>query len=163
MNLRSDAIDDPNVGYSAAVLEADDSGSEQVPVESSDVVGQQHVALVTQEDGTQQQVMQSLLRSQNSERSINLLQMLPAVARWFPVTLNTLSRQVSISEADLQAMGGTITMVTQEGTTITIPAHELATQGAHSVTMVTADGTDEQVNEKSEKKWWIVSGSSWSV
>lgn len=37
-------------------------------------------------------------------------------------------------------------MVTQEGTTITIPAHELATQGAHSVTMVTADGTDEQVS-----------------
>ncbi|TNN00118.1 hypothetical protein fugu_011364 [Takifugu bimaculatus] len=103
----ADAIDDPNVGYSAAVLEADDSGSEQVPVDSSDLVGQQHVALVTQEDGTQQ--------------------------------------QVSISEADLQAMGGTITMVTQEGTTITIPAHELATQGAHSVTMVTADGTDEQV------------------
>uniref|UniRef100_A0A3B4YVK2 Zinc finger protein 143 n=1 Tax=Stegastes partitus TaxID=144197 RepID=A0A3B4YVK2_9TELE len=89
------------------LVEADDSGSEQVPVESSDMVGQQHVALVTQEDGTQQ--------------------------------------QVSISEADLQAMGGTITMVTQEGTTITIPAHELATQGAHSVTMVTTDGSDEQV------------------
>lgn len=42
-------------------------------------------------------------------------------------------------------MGGTITMVTQEGTTITIPAHELAAQGAHAVTMVTADGSDEQV------------------
>lgn len=42
-------------------------------------------------------------------------------------------------------MGGTITMVTQEGTTITIPAHELAAQGAYSVTMVTADGSDEQV------------------
>lgn len=42
-------------------------------------------------------------------------------------------------------MGGTITMVTQEGTTITIPAHELAMQGAHSVTMVTTDGSDEQV------------------
>uniref|UniRef100_A0A665WPR9 Zinc finger protein 143b n=1 Tax=Echeneis naucrates TaxID=173247 RepID=A0A665WPR9_ECHNA len=103
----TDAIDDPNVSYATAVVEADDSGSEQVPVESSDMVGQQHVALVTQEDGTQQ--------------------------------------QVSISEADLQAMGGTITMVTQEGTTITIPAHELATQGAHSVTMVTTDGSDEQV------------------
>lgn len=37
-------------------------------------------------------------------------------------------------------------MVTQEGTTITIPAHELTTQGAHSVTMVTADGSDEQVS-----------------
>ena len=58
--------------------------------------------------------------------------------------------QVSISEADLQAMGGTITMVTQEGTTITIPAHELATQGAHSVTMVTADGSDEQVSNKQQ-------------
>uniref|UniRef100_A0AAQ5ZET1 C2H2-type domain-containing protein n=1 Tax=Amphiprion ocellaris TaxID=80972 RepID=A0AAQ5ZET1_AMPOC len=103
----TDAIDDPNVSYTTAVVEADDSGSEQVPVETSDMVGQQHVALVTQEDGTQQ--------------------------------------QVSISEADLQAMGGTITMVTQEGTTITIPAHELATQGAHSVTMVTTDGSDEQV------------------
>lgn len=56
-NLNSDAIDDPNVSYSAAVVEADDSSSEQVPVESSDMVGQQHVALVTQEDGTQQQVM----------------------------------------------------------------------------------------------------------
>lgn len=56
------------------------------------------------------------------------------------------SHQVSISEADLQAMGGTITMVTQEGTTITIPAHELATQGSHSVTMVTADGSDEHVS-----------------
>lgn len=42
-------------------------------------------------------------------------------------------------------MGGTITMVTQEGTTITIPAHELAAQGAHAVTMVTTDGSDEQV------------------
>lgn len=60
---------------------------------------------------------------------------------WF----HCVPHQVSISEADLQAMGGTITMVTQEGTTITIPAHELATQGAHSVTMVTADGSDEQV------------------
>uniref|UniRef100_A0A3B5MWF7 Zinc finger protein 143b n=1 Tax=Xiphophorus couchianus TaxID=32473 RepID=A0A3B5MWF7_9TELE len=59
--------------------------------------------------------------------------------------LSFASCQVSISEADLQAMGGTITMVTQEGTTITIPAHELATQGAHSVTMVATDGSDEQV------------------
>lgn len=58
-------------------------------------------------------------------------------------------------------------MVTQEGTTITIPAHELATQGAHSVTMVTADGTDEQVSTTSvctengaasfkRSKWLIV-------
>lgn len=80
VNRHSDAIDDPNVSYSAAVLEADDSGSEQVPVESSDVVGQQHVALVTQEDGTQQQVMKSLLLSQNSECSISLPQVSPTVA-----------------------------------------------------------------------------------
>uniref|UniRef100_A0A3P8UET5 Zinc finger protein 143b n=1 Tax=Cynoglossus semilaevis TaxID=244447 RepID=A0A3P8UET5_CYNSE len=103
----ADAIDDPNVNYSATVVEGDDSGSEQIPVESTDMSGQQQITLVKQEDGTQQ--------------------------------------QVSISEADLQAMGGTITMVTQEGTTITIPAHELAMQGAHSVTMVTTDGSDEQV------------------
>lgn len=103
----SDAIDDPSVSYTATVVDTEDSGSEQTAVESADMGPQQHLALVTQEDGTQQ--------------------------------------QVSISEADLQAMGGTITMVTQEGTTITIPAHELAAQGAHAVTMVTADGSDEQV------------------
>uniref|UniRef100_A0A8B9LCH3 Zinc finger protein 143 n=1 Tax=Astyanax mexicanus TaxID=7994 RepID=A0A8B9LCH3_ASTMX len=42
---------------------------------------------------------------------------------------------------------GTITMVTQEGTTITIPAHEamLSPGEAHSVTMVSADGTEGQV------------------
>uniref|UniRef100_A0A3Q3JDM5 C2H2-type domain-containing protein n=1 Tax=Monopterus albus TaxID=43700 RepID=A0A3Q3JDM5_MONAL len=101
-----EAYFEPPAGQST-VVEADDSSSEQVPMESSDIVGQQHVALVTQEDGTQQ--------------------------------------QVSISDADLHAMGGTITMVTQEGTTITIPAHELTTQGPHSVTMVTTDGSDEQV------------------
>uniref|UniRef100_A0A8C7Z396 Zinc finger protein 143b n=1 Tax=Oryzias sinensis TaxID=183150 RepID=A0A8C7Z396_9TELE len=101
----TDAIDDPNVNYTQTVVETDDSSSEQAPVECSDLVGQQHVALVTQEDGTQQQV----------------------------------------NKADLQAMGGTITMVTQEGTTITIPAHELAAQGAHTVTMVATDGSDEQV------------------
>ncbi|XP_008309755.1 zinc finger protein 143 isoform X1 [Cynoglossus semilaevis] len=109
----ADAIDDPNVNYSATVVEGDDSGSEQIPVESTDMSGQQQITLVKQEDGTQQQ--------------------------------GCVPCQVSISEADLQAMGGTITMVTQEGTTITIPAHELAMQGAHSVTMVTTDGSDEQV------------------
>uniref|UniRef100_A0A3B3I1Z9 Zinc finger protein 143b n=1 Tax=Oryzias latipes TaxID=8090 RepID=A0A3B3I1Z9_ORYLA len=103
----TDAIDDPNVNYTQTVVETDDSSSEQAPVESSDLAGQQHVALVTQEDGTH------------------------------------------ISEADLQAMGGTITMVTQEGTTITIPAHELAAQGAHTVTMVATDGSDEQVKSRS--------------
>ncbi|XP_051512385.1 zinc finger protein 143 isoform X2 [Myxocyprinus asiaticus] len=55
--------------------------------------------------------------------------------------------QQILSQADMQAMGGTITMVTQEGTTITIPAHEamLSSGGAHSVTMVSADGTEGQV------------------
>lgn len=46
-------------------------------------------------------------------------------------------------------------MVTQEGTTITIPAHELATQGAHSVTMVTTDGSDEQVNNHLSFVWTV--------
>lgn len=38
-------------------------------------------------------------------------------------------------------------MVTQEGTTITIPAHEamLSPGEGHSVTMVSADGTEGQV------------------
>lgn len=63
--LYVDAIDDPNVSYTAAVVEAEDSGSEQVPVESSDMIGQQHVALVTQEDGTQQQVIEMLKCSFN--------------------------------------------------------------------------------------------------
>lgn len=51
-----DAIDDPSVSYTAAVVDTEDSGSEQAPVESSDMGPQQHLALVTQEDGTQQQV-----------------------------------------------------------------------------------------------------------
>ena len=52
----SDAIDDPNVTYTT-VMEAEDSGSEQMPVETTEILGQQqHVALLTQEDGTQQQV-----------------------------------------------------------------------------------------------------------
>ncbi|KPP78938.1 zinc finger protein 143-like, partial [Scleropages formosus] len=55
--------------------------------------------------------------------------------------------EVSISHGDMQAMADTITMVTQDGTTITVPAHEamLSSGGAHSVTMVTADGTEGQV------------------
>lgn len=52
----SDAIDDPNGSYTPNVVEADESSSEQVHVEPSDIVSQQHVAVVTQEDGTQQQV-----------------------------------------------------------------------------------------------------------
>lgn len=56
--------------------------------------------------------------------------------------------QISISEADMQTLGHTITMVTQDGTTITLPTHEamLSADGTHSVTMVTADGTEGQVS-----------------
>uniref|UniRef100_A0A673FKE9 Zinc finger protein 143-like n=1 Tax=Sinocyclocheilus rhinocerous TaxID=307959 RepID=A0A673FKE9_9TELE len=99
----AEAIDDPGLMYTPTVVE-DDSGSEQVS--GSEVMGQHHVALISQ-DGTQQ----------------------------------------VLSQADMQAMGGTITMVTQEGTTITIPAHEamLSSGGAHSITMVSADGTEGQV------------------
>lgn len=107
-----DTVDDPSVTYGRA--DGDESAVERA-TDTTEMIQRQHLALVTQEDGTQQ--------------------------------------QVSISEADLQAMGGTITMVTQEGTTITIPAHELTnqrmhhltSQGGHSLTMVTADGADEQV------------------
>ncbi|XP_036400445.1 zinc finger protein 143 isoform X1 [Megalops cyprinoides] len=102
----TDAIDDPGVTYVPGV-EEEDSGSEQVSAGTPEVIGQQHVSLITQ-DGAQ---------------------------------------QVSISQADMQAMGNTITMVTQDGTTITVPAHEavLSSGGTHSVTMVTADGTEGQV------------------
>lgn len=110
--MPSDTVDDPSVTYGRG--DGDDSGVEPV-ADTTEMVQRQHLALVTQEDGTQQ--------------------------------------QVSISEAELQAMGGTITMVTQEGTTITIPAHELTNQrthhltnqGGHTLAMVTADGGDEQV------------------
>ncbi|XP_061750453.1 zinc finger protein 143 [Nerophis ophidion] len=107
----TDAIDDPNVTYSAVVVGGEDAGAEQVPVESSDTVGQQHVALVTEAVGTQQQEM------------------------------------VSISEADLQAMGSTITMVTQEGTTITIPTHELTSQGGQVAIMTPGMTSFETVEE----------------
>lgn len=46
----SEAIDDPGLMYTPTVVE-DDSGSEQVS--GSEVMGQQHVALISQ-DGTQQ-------------------------------------------------------------------------------------------------------------
>lgn len=56
-------------------------------------------------------------------------------------------RQVSLSPEDLQALGSTISVVTQHGsTTLTIPSHhdELAAAGTHTVTMVSADGTQTQ-------------------
>ena len=55
--------------------------------------------------------------------------------------------QVSLSPEDLQALGSAISVVTQHGsTTLTIPGHheELATSGTHTVTMVSADGTQTQ-------------------
>lgn len=55
----------------------------------------------------------------------------------------------------MQALGNTITMVTQDGTTITVPAHDatitvpahdavISSAGTHSVAMVTAEGTEGQ-------------------
>lgn len=54
--------------------------------------------------------------------------------------------QVNISQADMQAIGNTITMVTQDGTTITVPAHDavISSAGTHSVAMVTAEGSEGQ-------------------
>ncbi|XP_060163319.1 zinc finger protein 76 isoform X5 [Globicephala melas] len=57
------------------------------------------------------------------------------------------AQQVSLSPEDLQALGSAISMVTQHGsTTLTIPSHDddLATSGTHTVTMVSADGTQTQ-------------------
>lgn len=66
----------------------------------------------------------------------------PAVSSSSPSRL-----QVSLSPEDLQALGSAISVVTQHGsTTLTIPGHheELATSGTHTVTMVSADGTQTQ-------------------
>lgn len=54
--------------------------------------------------------------------------------------------QVNISQTDMQAIGNTITMVTQDGTPITVPAHDavISSAGTHSVAMVTAEGTEGQ-------------------
>ncbi|XP_047275259.1 zinc finger protein 76 isoform X5 [Homo sapiens] len=57
------------------------------------------------------------------------------------------AQQVSLSPEDLQALGSAISMVTQHGsTTLTIPSPDadLATSGTHTVTMVSADGTQTQ-------------------
>ncbi|KAG8512122.1 Zinc finger protein 76 [Galemys pyrenaicus] len=57
------------------------------------------------------------------------------------------AQQVSLSPEDLQALGSAISMVTQHGgTTLAIPSHDdnLATSGTHTVTMVSADGTQTQ-------------------
>ncbi|XP_066853443.1 zinc finger protein 143 isoform X2 [Anser cygnoides] len=56
------------------------------------------------------------------------------------------TQHVNISQADMQAIGNTITMVTQDGTTITVPTHDavISSAGTHSVAMVTAEGTEGQ-------------------
>ncbi|XP_017200553.1 zinc finger protein 76 isoform X2 [Oryctolagus cuniculus] len=57
------------------------------------------------------------------------------------------AQQVSLSPEDLQALGSAISMVTQHGgTTLAIPSHDddLTTSGTHTVTMVSADGTQTQ-------------------
>lgn len=62
-------------------------------------------------------------------------------------SLSPSCRQVSLSPEDLQALGNAISVVAQHGnTTLTIPSNqdELATSGTHTVTMVSADGTQTQ-------------------
>ncbi|XP_012578241.1 PREDICTED: zinc finger protein 76 isoform X2 [Condylura cristata] len=57
------------------------------------------------------------------------------------------AQQVSLSPEDLQALGSAISMVAQHSsTTLAIPSHDdnLATSGTHTVTMVSADGTQTQ-------------------
>ncbi|EDL96912.1 rCG60573 [Rattus norvegicus] len=89
----------------------------EVKEESSDIPTQ--VAMVTEEDGA------------------------PQVA----LITQDGTQQVSLSPEDLQALGSAISVVTQHrSTTLTIPGHqeELATSGTHTVTMVSADGTQTQ-------------------
>ncbi|XP_037700060.1 zinc finger protein 76 isoform X3 [Choloepus didactylus] len=63
------------------------------------------------------------------------------------ITQDGTQQQVSLSPEDLQALGSAISVVTQHGsTTLTIPSHDddLATSGTHTVTMVSADGSQTQ-------------------
>ncbi|KAI1890757.1 hypothetical protein AGOR_G00156910 [Albula goreensis] len=55
-------------------------------------------------------------------------------------------QQVSLSHEELQVLGTAITMVTQDGTTITVPAQQedIDGTGEHTVTMVTGDGKELQ-------------------
>ncbi|KPP60185.1 zinc finger protein 76-like [Scleropages formosus] len=55
-------------------------------------------------------------------------------------------QQVSLSHEELQALGTAITMVTQDGTTITVPANQdtVDSTGQHTVTMVARDGKELQ-------------------
>ncbi|XP_053459679.1 zinc finger protein 76 isoform X2 [Nycticebus coucang] len=93
------------------------SSSLRVKEEGDDIPAQ--VAMVTEEDGS------------------------PQVA----LITQDGAQQVSLSPEDLQALGSAISMVTQHNsTTLTIPSHDddLATSGTHTVTMVSADGTQTQ-------------------
>uniref|UniRef100_A0A8C8VPY9 Zinc finger protein 76 n=1 Tax=Pelusios castaneus TaxID=367368 RepID=A0A8C8VPY9_9SAUR len=53
------------------------------------------------------------------------------------------TQQVSLSREDLQALGSAISMVTQSGA-ITVPQEDIAASGTHTVTMVSADGTETE-------------------
>lgn len=66
---------------------------------------------------------------------------------WCPSFLPPSCWQVSLSPEDLQALGSAISVVTQHrSATLAIPSQhdELATSGTHTVTMVSADGTQAQ-------------------
>nr|XP_029538096.1 zinc finger protein 76-like [Oncorhynchus nerka]XP_029538104.1 zinc finger protein 76-like [Oncorhynchus nerka] len=54
--------------------------------------------------------------------------------------------QVGLSTEDLQALSTAITMVTQDGTTISLPTHQtdMAAMGHHHITMVTGEGKELQ-------------------
>uniref|UniRef100_A0A673SXF1 IRF4-binding protein n=1 Tax=Suricata suricatta TaxID=37032 RepID=A0A673SXF1_SURSU len=89
----------------------------EVKEESDDIPAQ--VAMVTEEDGA------------------------PQVA----LITQDGAQQVSLSPEDLQALGSAISMVAQQSsTTLTIPSEDddIATSGTHTVTMVSADGTQTQ-------------------
>ncbi|KAL7843833.1 hypothetical protein AOLI_G00253450 [Acnodon oligacanthus] len=60
-------------------------------------------------------------------------------------TDDVISSQVSLTAEDLQALTAGITMVTQDGTTITVPAHQgILSGGQQHVAMVTQDGKELQ-------------------
>ncbi|KAL2090526.1 hypothetical protein ACEWY4_012789 [Coilia grayii] len=61
-------------------------------------------------------------------------------------TEGIIGSQVRLSAEELQALGTAITMVTQDGTTITVPTHQgdITGTGQHHVTMVTGDGKELQ-------------------
>ncbi|XP_062860802.1 zinc finger protein 143 isoform X2 [Trichomycterus rosablanca] len=111
-------------------IEEEQEGYFEPPADAIDDPGLTFTPAVEEEDGGSEQV------SSGSEM----------MSQHIALISHDGTQQV-LSQADVQALSGTITMVTQEGTTITIPAHEamLSSGEAHSVTMVSADGTEGQV------------------